>query len=273
MTSLRGASADAMAALTEELSTGSRTNTALAQLGQDLFAVAGLLRAEGGLRRAVSDPSVDASARSALVTGVLGGKVGDDAVALVATAAAQRWTASRDLADALEEVGVVATARSLDARNARSERLARELFELHQTVQRSPELRDALSDPQRSLADRRGLVRGLLEGKALDSTVALAEQALAGSHRTFSLALEAYEQIAADVYGESVAKVRVARTLDDTETERLRAALAKQYGRDVHLDVVVDPGLLGGIRVEIGDDVIDGSVAGRLDEARRRLAG
>lgn len=270
---MRGASASAQAALEDELGTGSRTNEALAALGRELFAVAALLRTEPGLRRVVTDPSVDAAARSGLARGVLEGKVDDETTALVALGAEQRWTRSRDLADALEQLGVVATARSLDARQGSTDRLAHELFALHQTVQQTPQLRDALSDRQRSVEDRRALLRTLLADKALAATVSLAEQALEGSHRTFTLALEAYERIAADVYGESVAKVQVARALEDGETARLRAALAKQYGRDVHLDVVVDPDLLGGIRVEIGDDVIDGTVAGRIDDARRRLAG
>ena len=45
------------------------------------------------------------------------------------------------------------------------------------------------------------------------------------------------------------------------------------YDTTVHLNVLVDPDVLGGIRVEIGDQVIDGTIAGRLDGARRALAG
>ena len=68
--------------------------------------------------------------------------------------------------------------------------------------------------------------------------------------------------------------MRVARDAGDAEdAQRLQDALARQYGRPVHLNVVVDPEVIGGIRVEIGDDVIDGTVASRLDDARRRLAG
>ena len=67
--------------------------------------------------------------------------------------------------------------------------------------------------------------------------------------------------------------VRFARPLGDADRDRLAAALARSYGRDVHLNVIVDPEVIGGIRVEIGDDVIDGTVASRLDDAGRRLAG
>jgi F-type H+-transporting ATPase subunit delta len=70
-----------------------------------------------------------------------------------------------------------------------------------------------------------------------------------------------------------VATVRVARPLSDADRDRLAGALARTYGKDVHLNVIVDPEVLGGIRVEIGDDVIDGTVASRLDDAGRRLAG
>jgi F-type H+-transporting ATPase subunit delta len=67
--------------------------------------------------------------------------------------------------------------------------------------------------------------------------------------------------------------VRVARELTEENLSRLAASLQEKYGRKVHLNVLVDPDVVGGIRVEIGHDVIDGTVASRLDNARRRLAG
>ena len=67
--------------------------------------------------------------------------------------------------------------------------------------------------------------------------------------------------------------MRVAQPLAQADRDRLSAALARTYGREVHLNVVVDPDVIGGIRVEIGDDVIDGTVSTRLDEAGRKLAG
>ncbi len=88
-----------------------------------------------------------------------------------------------------------------------------------------------------------------------------------------SAALATYERVAADVNGERVASVTVAKPLADGDRARLVDVLSRQYGRPVHLNVVVDPSVVGGVLVEIGDDVIDGTVAGRLDTARRRLAG
>jgi F-type H+-transporting ATPase subunit delta len=70
-----------------------------------------------------------------------------------------------------------------------------------------------------------------------------------------------------------VATVTATVPLTEEQRRRLGAALAGIYGHDVHLNVEIDPDLVGGIRVEIGDEVIDGSVASRLDDARRRLVG
>ena len=251
----RGASADALAGLTGEL--------AATPSGTDLFAVAELLRAEPALRRVTTDVSGPGEAQAGLVHQVFGNN-------LVASAVTRRWTASRDLADALEQLGVIAVVRSA---GADAGRLADELFTFGQAVKDNPELRDALSEPARTEADKRALVRSLLEGKALPATVTLAEQALSGSYRTVGAALAAYQQIAADVHGQNVATVRVARPLSDIERERLTESLTRQYDRRVHLNVVVDPRVLGGMRVEIGDDVIDGTVINRLADARRRLAG
>jgi F-type H+-transporting ATPase subunit delta len=268
--SVRGASAEAVAGLRDQLAGVANPGT---RLGQDLFGVAGVLRSEPALRRLATDVSTDSAAKSGLVRSIFEGKVDQAALDLVADAVSRRWTATRDLADALELLGVIAVVRSAGDQPAQASRLADELFVIGQTVNDNPELRTALGDPARSVDDKRALLRGLLEGKVLPESLVLAEQALSGAYRTVGLALADYQKVAASVHEESVAKVRVAQELSDDERTRLQRALTRQYGREVHLNVVVDPSLLGGMRVEIGDDVIDGTVAGKIDEARRKLAG
>lgn len=265
---MRGASADAYAATEEALEGASPGGND--GLGQDLFAVATLLREEAALRRVATDVSVATEAKQGLVRQVLDGKVDGAALQVVETAVAQRWTSTRDLADTLEQLGVVAVVRTA---GDDAGRLEDELFVVERAVQEHDELRDALSDPARSQEDKRSLVSSLLEGKALPATVVLVQQALSGSHRTVGVALSAYQRVAAASRDEGVATVRVARPLADSERQRLADALERQYGRSVHLNVIVDPDVLGGIRVEVGDDVIDGTVASRLDAARRKLAG
>lgn len=263
---MRGASADAYAAAAGVLpGTGD-----LRRVGQDLFGAADLFRAEPGLRRVATDVSVPGEAKAGLVRDVLAGKVAEESLEVVTTAVAQRWTSARDLADALEQLGVVAVVRSSADQ---ADRLEDELFAVGRLVQGSPELRQALSDPARSRADKTTLVSGLLADRALPATVSLVQQALSGSHRTVGVALEEYQKVAAEVREQRVATVRVARPLAEADRERLQAALSRTYGRTVHLNVLVDPEVIGGIRVDIGDDVIDGTVASRLDEAGRKLAG
>ncbi|WP_435742176.1 F0F1 ATP synthase subunit delta [Nocardioides sp. SYSU DS0663] len=268
--SFRGASADSVAGLVEELPQVVPSADSASTVADELFSVSQTVRAEGSLRRFATDVSVPAEAKAGLVRQVFGGKVSEATLTLVASAVGRRWTAGRDLADALEHLGVVSAVRAADDQAAR---LSDELFAFSQTVKDNPALRDALSDPARTLEDKAGLVRSLLEGKAHPATVVLAIQSLAGTHRTVGVALAEYQKVAAEAHGRGVATVRVARELSDDERGRLAGALSRQYGRPVHLNLLVEPALLGGMRVEIGDDVIDGTVSGRLDDARRRLAG
>jgi F-type H+-transporting ATPase subunit delta len=270
-TSLRGPSAEAARRLESRLaeaieSVGSRKT---AEIGQDLFGLADVVRREPRLRRVVTDVALDDSVKAGLVRSLFGDKAAEESVELLVLAAAQRWTSPRDLADTLEVLGVETTVRSADDPG----RVADELFTLSRLLEDSPELRNALGDPGRSTEDKRSLLRGLLENRTLVSTLRLVEQAVAGTHRTIALAVEEYQKVAAAVQDERVATVRSARPLSDSDQDRLRTALKRQYDRDIHLNLVVEPELIGGMRVEIGDDVIDGTVASRLDDARRRLAG
>jgi F-type H+-transporting ATPase subunit delta len=267
---LRGASADSLRELTTEAEQALRAGEHAERVAAELYDVAELLRSEAALRRFATDASLPAEAKQGLAQQVLAGKVDDVTLALVTSAVARRWVTTRDLADALERLSELTWVRSV---GDGADRLADEVFAFGQTVTAHPELRDALANPARSRADKGALLDTLLAGKAGAATVALTKQALGGTYRTLTAALATYRQVAAQASGQAVATVRVVTPLSDADRTRLGEALSKQYGKNVHLNEVVEPGVLGGMRVEIGDDVIDGTVSSRLDDARRKLVG
>lgn len=266
---MRAASAEALTELISGLGrSGTLEDSAIT--GADLFGVATVLQGEPALRRVLTDASIEAEAKAGLASSVFSGKVSDKSLAVITDAAKRRWTAGRDLVQAIEHLAVVSTVRSA---GARASQLSDELFAVAQVIDGSPELRSALADRTRPTADRSALLAGLLADKVLPATSALVAQAVANPASTVTAALAGYQKIAAEAQDEIVAVVRSARELTAADQERLVGALTKQYATTVHLHLVVDPTLVGGLRVEIGDDVIDGTVVSRLDDARRRLAG
>lgn len=266
---MRGASADALADLSGNLAKP-RTLADAATIGEQLFGVARVLRAEVALRRVATDSSVEDAAKVGLMETVFGSAVDDGTLRVVSAAVQHRWTFSRDLSDALEYLGVVSLVRSA---GKDGDRISDELFGVRQLIDSDPGLRAALSDRTRSAEDRTGLLSGLIEGRTASATAQLVTLAVSGTETTVDAALEGFQEVAADAQGEAIATVHTSRELSAEDQQRLAAALAKQYDTSVHLHVVVDPDLVGGLRIEIRDDVIDGTVVSRLDDARRRLAG
>ena len=89
--------------------------------------------------------------------------------------------------------------------------------------------------------------------------------------RRVDAVLETLGTLAAAQRNQVVAEVRSVVALDADQTRRLSAALSKITGKNVRINVAIDPAIVGGISVTIGEDVIDGSVAARLESARRAL--
>jgi len=271
---MRGASRAALAAAKDRLAAALTGATAVqaSRAGDELFAVVELLDREPGLRRSLSDPSRDVAARTALAENLLAGRVSAEALAQVTGLVGERWSAAGDLADAAEELAVIAIAIAAEKQGQLDE-TEDELFRFGRIVQASPGLRSALSNQFAPAAGRRRIVTDLLTGKVTDSALRLITQV--ASHprgRSLDGSLDAYANLAAALRERLVAEVRLAVPITDAQRSRLAAALAAAYGHDVHLNIVLDPEVLGGMSVRIGDQLINGSVASRLAELRRGLA-
>lgn len=246
--------------------------SAVAATADDILSVAALLRREPRLRRALSDPARSGEDRAALLTGIVGGKVGAEALDLLAALVAGRWSAPSELLDGVERLGVEALLASADSAGELGE-VEDELFRFGQVVSGSTELSNALSDPMAPAERRAGLTGQLLDGKARPVTVRLVEAALAGfGGRSFVGALTRLVELAADRRDRQVAYVTVAAPLTDEDERRLGARLTEMYGREVSVKQTVDPDVLGGVRVRVGSDLYDGTVLRRLNETRNALA-
>jgi len=263
---MRGSSAESYRRLLDALPAASE------QLGDELIAAAGVLRAQTALRRAATDTASPTQVRTQLLASVFGPHLSADASAVVVSSGDLRWARGVDLPQALERLGIVALVRAADAAG-QGERIDDELFVFGRAVATSTQLRDALADESRSVADRQGLIDLLLDGKAAPITVRLAREALTGDRAHIVAAIDELIEIAAEARNRKVATIRTAYPISSAQQDRLRATLGRDAGSEVHLNVIVDPTLVGGLLVEIGDDVIDGTVGTRLDDVRRRIAG
>jgi F-type H+-transporting ATPase subunit delta len=271
---MRGASRASLAAAKERLAAAlpGDTSAQAASLGEELFAITGLLDHESAVRRSLSDPTIEGSFRAGLARDLLSGRVSDPALDQLTGLAAERWSEPGDLVDAAEQLGVLAICAGADTDGVLDE-VEDELFRFGRIVGGNPGLRYALGNQFVPAEGRRRIVTDLLDGKVAAPSLRLISQAAAYPRgRSVDLSLEEYAGLAADLRQRLVAQVHVVAGLTTEQRSRLVAALSTAYGHDVHLNVVIDPEVIGGMTVRIGDELINGSIESRLALARRDVA-
>lgn len=249
------------------------TGPEMLSLADELFAVARVLDKQLALRRAMADPAGKPDDRAALVRRLFGSQLSSTALDLVETIARQRWSRPIDLVDAAMTVAIEA---SLDAADARGEldSVEDELFRFGRIVGGDRQLARILSDRQAAVEGRSALLDQLLSGRVSPVTEQLLRNVLTGPHVGHAEnAIERLSEVASRRRGQSMARVTTAVPLTEAQETRLTDVLARIYGRSVGLQVTVDPSVLGGLVVQVGDEVIDGSIAHRLDVAGRNLVG
>ncbi|MGA9871117.1 MAG: F0F1 ATP synthase subunit delta [Rhodococcus sp. (in: high G+C Gram-positive bacteria)] len=247
------------------------STAAAAQTGAELFAVVETLDGQRTLRTALADASVSAERRSALVEQVFAGQVSEVTARILKTAVSESWSKASDLLNSLIVLGREALLRAASDQN-QLDTVEDELFRLGRIVAANPQLEQALSDLGKPVQAKRELLGRLLYGKVTAVTEALAIQAVSRLRKAAPAdALDELAGLAAQIRDRAVAHVRSAAPLSDSQLEKLTATLTRTYGKPVTVHVEIDTELLSGLVVRIGDEVIDGSGAGRLAALRKTL--
>lgn len=254
--------------------------TASLQLATELFGILGTVDSSAGLRRALTDPSRSGDEKSALVKQLFGGQVSADAVEIAGGLASSRWASARDIGDALETLAasvVIAVAENKSAVSASGlsglEELENDLFSFNRTVASNHEVQRALSEPQASPAAKIALALKLVPGVREEAKVLIGQAVSQPRGIKATKLVGRFAELAAKRQHRWIATVSVTRPLTETQTERLQAALNGLYGRELKINMTVVPALIGGIRIQVGDEVVDASVLARLGQLHRQLAG
>lgn len=260
------ASAQANVATTAALAAARGVDLAVAG---ELFAAARALDGSPQLSGAVADPAAAVRARTKVIADVFGTVLSPTTVSLLTTAVEQRWSRADDLIDGVEELAVRAASVASPADDVESE-----IFQVSRVVAANPELELALGSRLGDPAAKGRLVESLLSGRASAATTLIVSSLVQQPReRRVRALLDRAMSIVSDQRGRAVATVFVAAPLSAAQQTRLTEALSRKYGTRISLNTVLDPSVLGGLRVKVADDLIDASVSTRLADLRHSLAG
>ena len=241
--------------------------------GTELFQVADTLMSSGSLRRAMTDPARPGEDKAQLVGNLYGGKTASAVVDLLSGMVRSRWSADEDFGQAVEELGLASILASAQAAGRLLE-VEEQLFRVERLLASDRELRSTLWNIEIDADRRAGLLDSLLADRAHEETRAIVRRLVAVPRAgSLSSALRRVGEIAAARRQRLVASVTAASPLTQAQEARLAQILSRSYGSDVQVNVGIDPQVLGGLRVQIGAEVIDATMLTRLQDARRRFTG
>ncbi|MFM6941118.1 MAG: F0F1 ATP synthase subunit delta [Candidatus Planktophila sp.] len=248
------------------------SSASASELSSQLFFAAEVFATNSSLRRAFTDASRDAASKSALVKDLFGSKISSQASDLLAAVAGLRWSAAGDLVTVIEQLAIEAEASAANVDGA-LDRLESEFFEVSRLIADNFELRKALVG-NGSVAAKSALIADVLSKSASASTVKLAVALVTSLRgRSIEAAFADYLFGLANRRNRLIALVRVATHITDAQKSRLAAAIEKQVGQPISINVQVDASIIGGISVKFADELVDGSISNRLASAGRALVG
>ena len=245
---------------------GAKANLAL---GEQLFAAGRALGESAQLRATLADPAVDAKAKAKLLSGVFGKGLDATGSKMLGQIVAERWSNQDDLLAGIEELGIRSVANSA----AKTVSIQNEIFDFARAVSSDADLELALGSKLGDPKAKAKLVAKLLTGKASAQTISIISALVQQPRgRRIGALLSDGADVVADQSGQSIATVTAASDLSAAQLKSLAATLKQVHGRELSINLVIDPSIIGGLRVQVGDDVVDGTVSTRLADLRIALA-
>lgn len=244
------------------------------QNGLQLFDVTVLLERQPKLAAALIDPARSAIAKKRFVASLFQGVgVSQLPIDLLASLSAHKWSSVEDLADATEDLAVDCVLAASDAAHVTDETSV-ELAEINSAILNHPLVRQRLSDARADPQTRVAFWRKLFAGERFNEyTIALAEHAAADLHgRKYSDAIEWLIGRISEYQGQYIVTVTSAVPLTQRQQDRIAALYVAKLKRQVHLNLIVDPSVIGGLRLQCGADVTDTTVVAQLQTLRKALA-
>ena len=237
---------------------------------QELFDAAVALDNSIQLRGALSDPSADAARREKLANEVFQG-LSAEALRVVQVLVGLRWSRPRDLAKSCESLAVTAVAMQLDAKNLQS--VGEELYAVQSLIEGNGELELAMSSSRAEIDAKQKLLNKLLGKQLSDSAELLVMQAVHFAHKTsITQLLRNYGEVLAEQASRKIATVSVAKPLSDKQLSELQKQLSKAFDSELNINQQVDETIIGGMRIQVAGEVIDATVASKLNNARLQLS-
>jgi F-type H+-transporting ATPase subunit delta len=241
----------------------------LDRMGEDLGAVAVVLGEQPAIRRHLADFAAPEQIRRKMVEALFGGKVSPISLGILGDVVASRWSRPLDLLDAVEELAWQVLLSVAEHDNSLDD-VEDELFRFARILVGQPRLATLLGDESAPAAGRLELLDTVLADRTRPVTHRLLAQAVrAPRRRPLEEIVEELVDRAAARRERSVAYVTAAGPLSEQQEQRLVDVLNRIYRRSISLKVDLDPTLLGGLVIRVGDEVIDGSLAARLGQARQ----
>ncbi|MGH3823220.1 MAG: F0F1 ATP synthase subunit delta [Pseudonocardiaceae bacterium] len=268
---MRPASRAALAAARERLESriGGASAADRDRLGDDLGAVAQMLSEHPVVRRHLADAAAPEQARRKMLEALFGGKVSRLSLRILGDVVLSRWSRPLDLVDGVEELAWQALLAFAE-RDKSLDDVEDELFRFGRILAAQPRLATLLGDETAPTTRRVELLHTVLAERTRPITRRLLEQAVRmPRRRSLDEIVEELVDRAAARRERSVAYVTAAGPLSAAQEQRLIEVLNRIYRRPISLKVNLDPAVLGGLVIRVGDDVIDGSVAARLGQARQ----
>ena len=260
------ATRNALAAATAELDAAKGVKL---ETGVQLLSAGRAIAGSTQLRAVLSDRSIPEKQKSGLL-GAIFPKLDALAAKLLGGIIGSRWSDSDELVDGIESVGI----RALAAAAGKDAGIEGELFAVGRAVSSDHELELALGGKLGDPAAKSALITKLVGKQASPATLAILTHLVQSPRgRRIGELLSGAAEAVAEAAGRQIATVTAAAPLTTAQLTRLSTALTSQYGIDTRVDVIVDPSVLGGLRVQVGDEVVDGTVSARLTDLRLQLAG